>query len=216
MKIKICGITNVEDALAATQAGADFLGFIFYARSARCVTVEQAQAIMARVRRQYGPQMPDGVGVFVDAPAAEVRSTLYTAGLGYAQLHGDESSAQVSAQRGRAYKALRPRTVEEALEEAEHYAAMGPAQGPRLLLDAYHPAEYGGTGRRGDWRLATAVAQRTPGMLLAGGLTPQNVFAAINAVHPWGVDVSSGVEKGPGKKDHAKLRAFVQAALAVT
>jgi phosphoribosylanthranilate isomerase len=215
MKVKICGITNLEDALAATQAGADYLGFIFHRKSPRYVTVEQAQAIVAGVRRQYREKAPQYVGVFVNMPPKRVRCVLYTAGLNYAQLHGDETPGELAEQRGRSYKALRPATLEEALASAERYAGLGPQGGPSLLLDAYHPSEYGGTGRRTDWSMAAAIAGRVPGMLLAGGLTPQNVSAAIAAVRPWGVDVSSGVEAAPGRKDHAKLREFVRAALAV-
>ncbi len=215
MKIKICGITNLEDGLAAAQAGAHFLGFIFHPKSARFVTVEQAQSVMAGVRRQYREQTPAGVGVFVNAAPAHVRHVLYTAGLTYAQLHGDEGPGEVQAQRGRAYKALRPAALDEALAAVERFADVGTEKGPQLLIDAYHPTEYGGTGQRGDWSVAAAMAQRVPRLLLAGGLTPDNVSAAIEAVGPWGVDVSSGVEAAPGRKDHAKLRAFVRAALAV-
>lgn len=215
MKVKICGITNLEDALAAKQAGADLLGFIFHPKSPRYVTVEQAQAIVAGVRRQYREKAPESVGVFVNAPPREVRYVLYMAGLNYAQLHGDEMPEELAEQRGRGYKALRPATLEAALGSADRCASLGPQGGPRLLLDACHPSEYGGTGTRADWPLAAAVAIRVPGMLLAGGLTPQNVFAAIEAVRPWGVDVSSGVEAAPGRKDHGKLREFVRAALAV-
>lgn len=215
MKIKICGITNVEDGLAAAQAGADYLGFIFYPKSSRYVTAEQAQGVMAAVRRQFRQHTPQGVGVFVNATPQVVRQTLYTAGLAYAQLHGDEDREDVTAQRGRAYKALRPAALAEGEAGIERFAALGPADGPGLLVDAYHPAAYGGAGQPGDWALAAALARRSPRLLLAGGLTPQNVAAAIAAVQPWGVDVSSGVESAPGKKDHVKLREFVRAALAV-
>jgi phosphoribosylanthranilate isomerase len=215
MKVKICGVTNLEDALAATQAGADFLGFIFHSKSPRYVSVEQAQAIVTGVRRQYREKAPKTVGVFVNALPKQVRYVLYTAGLNYAQLHGDETPEELAEQRGRSYKAVRPASLEEALAVAIDYAGLGPQGGPSLLLDAYHPSEYGGTGTRADWSVAAALTRRVPGLLLAGGLTPQNVFTAIEAVHPWGVDVSSGVEAVPGRKDHAKLREFVRAALAV-
>jgi phosphoribosylanthranilate isomerase len=215
MKVKICGVTNLEDALAATQAGADFLGFIFHPKSPRYVRVEQAQAIVTGVRRQYREKAPKTVGVFVNALPNQVRYVLYTAGLNYAQLHGDETPEELAEQRGRSYKAVRPASLEEALAVATDYAGLGPQGGPTLLLDAYHPSEYGGTGTRADWSVAAALARRVPGLLLAGGLTPQNVLTAIEAVHPWGVDVSSGVEAVPGRKDHAKLREFVRAALAV-
>lgn len=215
MKVKICGITNIEDGLAAAQAGADFLGFNFYPQSPRYVTVAEAGAIVAAVRRQFRQAAPLGVGVFVNATPEQVRYTLYTAGLVYAQLHGDETPADIAAQRGRAYKALRPATLQAALEEVDLFGALGPADGPGLLVDAYHPALYGGSGQVSDWALGATLAQRVPRLLLAGGLTPQNVFAAISTVRPWGVDVSSGVESAPGRKDHVKLRAFMSAALAL-
>ncbi len=215
MKIKICGITNLDDGLAAAQAGADFIGFIFHPKSARFVTIEQAQAIAAGVRRQFREKAPKSVGVFVNTTPAQVRYVLYTAGLDYAQLHGDEEPEQLAEQRGRGYKAVRPASLDEALEAVARYAPFGPQGGPNLLLDGYHPGEYGGTGMRADWSTAAAIASRVPRLLLAGGLTPQNVAEAIAAVQPWGVDVSSGVEVAPGRKDHAKLREFVRAALAV-
>ena len=215
MKVKICGITNLEDALAATQAGADFLGFNFHPKSPRYVTVAQAQAIVAGLRRQYREKAPKSVGIFVNMPPAQVRYVLYTAGLDYAQLHGDEGPEQLAEQRGRGFKAVRPASLEEALDAAVCFGGLGPQGGPDLLLDAYHSGEYGGTGTRADWSTAAAIANRVPRLLLAGGLTPQNVAAAIAAVHPWGVDVSSGVESAPGRKDHAKLRDFVRAALVV-
>lgn len=215
MKVKICGITSVEDGLAAAEAGADFLGFIFHPKSARYVSIDGAQAIMAAVRRQFRPHEPQGVGVFVNTPPAQVQYVLYTAGLAYAQLHGDEGAANVAALRGRAYKALRPTTIEEGLTGVNLFAHLGPQDGPSLLVDAFHPVEYGGTGVQGDWALAAAIAERTPRLLLAGGLTPDNVASAAAAVRPWGVDVSSGVEASPGRKDHAKVAAFVRAARGV-
>lgn len=211
MKIKICGITNVEDGLVAAQAGADYLGFIFYARSTRCVTVAQAQAVMAAVRRQGGARSPQGVGVFVNTPPAAVRHILYSAGLAYAQLHGDEGPAEMVMQRGRAFKALRPATLDEGLASVARFDGLEAEGGPGLLVDAFHPSAYGGAGQQGDWALAAALARRAPRMLLAGGLTPDNVAAAIQTVGPWGVDVSSGVEKAPGRKDHARIAAFMAA-----
>lgn len=213
MKIKICGITTVEDGLAAAKAGADYLGFIFYARSPRYVTADQAGAVMAAVRRWGREDAPQGVGVFVNAAPATVRHVLYTAGLAYAQLHGDEGPAEVAAQRGRAYKALRPATLEEGLADVARFNGLGASGGPGMLVDAFHPSAYGGVGQQGDWELAAVLARRVPRLLLAGGLTSDNVYAAIQAVQPWGVDVSSGVEMSPGRKDHAQMAAFVAAAL---
>jgi phosphoribosylanthranilate isomerase len=215
LKIKICGITSLDDGMAAALVGANYLGFIFHPKSPRYVTAGQAQAIAAGVRRQLRAKAPKFVGVFVNTPPEQVRYVLYTAGLHYAQLHGDEGPEQLVAQRGRAFKAFRPASPAAALDGAVAFGGLGPEAGPQLLIDAYHPTEYGGTGARADWGLAAAVAARVPRLLLAGGLTPDNVSAAVEAVSPWGVDVSSGVEAAPGRKDHTKLREFVRAALAV-
>ena len=130
----------------------------------------------------------------------------------YAQLHGDEPPAVVESLRGRGFKALRPTSAAEASLDAEWYADLGPADGPQLLVDAYDPNEYGGTGKRADWQAAAELVRTCPRLVLAGGLTPRNVAAAVDAVQPWAVDVSSGVEIGPGRKDAAKVRAFISAA----
>jgi phosphoribosylanthranilate isomerase len=193
----------------AADAGADYLGFILYRRSQRYVNSEAVREIGTAVRdRGYtGVQF---VGVFVNSPTVEVAAVLDAAGLDWAQLHGDEPPEALAALADRAFKALRPATLDGALAAAATYAA-SPDQRPGLLIDAYHPQHYGGTGQAGDWVLAAAVTTRHPGVLLAGGLTPDNVAAALAAVRPWGVDVSSGVEQGPGRKDHELVRRFVAA-----
>ena len=207
--VKICGTTNLEDAFVATEAGADLLGFILYAKSPRYVAPAMVAEVVAGVRAAV-PAPPRFVGVFVNAPPDEVLAVLAQTGLDLAQLHGDEPAAMLRALQGRGFKAVRPTGLEDALALAEAYAALG--AGPDLLIDAYDPHAYGGTGQRADWTAAAAVAQRVPHMLLAGGLTPENVAAAVAAVSPWGVDVASGVEQAPGRKDHAKVRAFIAAA----
>ncbi len=214
MKVKICGITNLEDARVAVAAGADFLGFIFYPRSPRYVTSELAGQIIAALRAEGLAAVT--VGVFVDAPLAEIERTMQMAGLDLAQLHGDEPAAQVQALSGRAFKALRLRPGDEIEADALSYLSVAPdaAWVPQLLVDAYHPGAYGGTGQTGDWRLAHVLARRCERLLLAGGLTPDNVAQAIAEVRPWGVDVSSGVEASPGRKDHGRVRAFIAAARA--
>ncbi len=162
------------------------------------------------------------VGVFVDESSAAVAQILDFCGLDLAQLHGEEPPEMVTSDmHGRSYKALRPRSLDEALDLASRYApapSSAPSLGgkggcPALLVDAYHPHLRGGTGEIGDWSLAAALAGRYP-LLLAGGLCPTNVVEAVRAVRPWGVDVSSGVESAPGQKDHAAIRAFVTAAKA--
>ena len=216
VQVKICGLTNLEDALCAAQAGADMLGFIFTSKSARFVTRAHVSSIIHGVRedcRSRGTGVPKFVGVFVDENANVIESTLDAVGLDYAQLHGSESLEVLRHFSRRVFKAVRPRPDEEIISatQIEAFASLGVDGGPSLLIDAYTPDAYGGTGQRADWTYASAVARRVDGLMLAGGLNPDNVAAAIKAVHPWGVDVSSGVEAQPGRKDHAKVRSFVTA-----
>lgn len=216
-QVKICGLTHLADAEAAVRAGADLLGFICYPPSPRYLPPEAIAAILADLRpllaevAQRDGRCVRTVGVFVDEAPATVAHVLETTGLDLAQLHGGEPPAALVALAGRGFKALRPTHRLEAEAEAEWYAGLGPADGPDLLVDAFHPQAYGGTGRRADWEAAAALAARYR-LLLAGGLTPANVAAAVACVRPWGVDVSSGVERTPGRKDHAALAAFVAAA----
>lgn len=198
-KIKICGIKTVDDALAAMDAGADLIGFNFYPRSPRYIDPGQCRDIMA-VMRKYGHITY--VGVFVNASAEEVHATLETAALTLAQLHGDETSQMVRSLEGKAFKAFRG--VPQSLDGFARNDA------PALLVDASVKGSYGGTGKTTDWSAAAALAQQYP-LLLAGGLTPENVAEAVQRVRPWGVDVASGVESIPGKKDPIKMRAFVKA-----
>ncbi len=209
IQVKICGLTNLADAQAAVAAGADLLGFICYPKSPRYVTTEQIGAILAGLAP--GPKAWRSVGVFVDAPLATVCEVLDRTGLDLAQLHGGEPPALLEQLEGRGFKALRPASLAEAEADAEWYTGLGPADGPDLLIDAYHPIVYGGTGLRADWLIAAAIA-RSHRLLLAGGLTSANVTAAVAAVRPWGVDASSGVETRPGQKDHDAVAAFIAAA----
>lgn len=209
MKVKICGITHIDDARAAMEAGADLLGFNFYLRSPRYIVPEKAREIVTHLRRSDGPG-PLLVGVFVNSPLEEVRSILEIAQIDLAQLHGDEPVSVVEQLNGRGFKALRPTSETEAEIDAEWFAPYGP-NAPVLLVDAYRKEQYGGTGHTADWTIATKLAQQYP-ILLAGGLTPDNVAEAVRQVRPWGVDVASGVECAPGKKDAAKMRAFVERA----
>ncbi len=204
MKVKICGLTSLEDALGAVEAGADLLGFNFYPPSPRCIRPEACARIVEALKRR-GTQATL-VGVFVNAGVDEVEATLARCGLDLAQLHGDEPPEALAALGGRAFKALRPADA-AGLEQAlrDYPPRSGP---PAYLVDASVPEKYGGTGRQADWGLARELADRTP-VLLAGGLTPADVAAAARQVRPWGVDVASGVEAGPGKKDPDKMKAFV-------
>ena len=223
-RVKICGITSYEDALCAAGAGADYLGFIFFKKSPRYVTPEAAGEITSRLTGHISASaprpatgagtrpLPRFIGVFVNEALAVVEETIQRAHLDYAQLHGDEPPAMLEALRGRGFKALRPTSAAEAGIDAEWYADLGPRDGPQLLIDAYDPNEYGGTGKRADWNAAADLCQTCPRLVLAGGLTPLNVAAAVEAVRPWAVDVSSGVEIKPGSKDPDKVRAFVSSA----
>jgi phosphoribosylanthranilate isomerase len=210
-QIKICGITNLEDARCAAQAGADFLGFILYRRSPRYIAPERIVAIFRALREEYGPR-PRGVGVFVDEPIADLRHTLDVTGLDLAQLHGDEPAEEVRSLGTCAFKAIRPRALGDARAALQRYryAFSSDETLPQLLADAYHPQQYGGTGLRADSMVARWLARRVR-LLLAGGLTPENVAQTIEEVRPWGVDVSSGVEAAKGVKDHERVRAFVAA-----
>ncbi len=209
--VKICGLTNLTDALVAAEAGADLLGFIFFPKSPRNVTPETVAAIIPAVR-QSNPMIKT-VGVFVNERADRIATIVEQTGLDYVQLHGDETVDWFTSLNGRCYKALRPADAQEAATQAATYAPLSTLDGLRWMLDAYDPNAYGGTGKRADWRAAAQLARQYPGLLLAGGLTAENVAQAIGVVHPWGVDVASGVEAEPGRKDHAKVREFVAQAI---
>ena len=208
MKVKICGITNLDDARAAIEAGTDLLGFNFYPRSLRYIAPEKARDIATQIRSNG--QRPLLVGVFVNSPLAEMRSILEFAQIDLAQLHGNEPMNVLEQLNSRGFKALRPTLKEEAELDAARFAPYGPPA-PTLLIDAYRQDQYGGTGHTADWTIATKLAQQYP-ILLAGGLTPDNVAEAIRQVRPWGVDAASGVEVLPGKKDAGKMRLFVDRA----
>lgn len=222
--VKICGISNLEDARVAADAGADLLGFICYAKSPRFVEPSTIRSIVrgvraeANARRQLSgelrrsPRVPRFVGVFVDAPVADVRHVMDTCGLDYAQLHGDEPVDDIPALSGRAYKAIRLAISSRSETDAALFAPLVRHHGPHLLVDAWTPGAYGGTGQRADWDQAARLASKWSHLLLAGGLSPDNVESAIRAIRPWGVDVSSGVEISPGRKDHEAVREFIHLA----
>jgi phosphoribosylanthranilate isomerase len=204
VQVKICGLTSLDDALAAMDSGADYLGFNFYAKSPRHIEPEACARITAELSRRE--VQVKTVGVFVNHSPAEVAALLDECRLDLAQLHGDEQVEHLPELRGRAFKVVRGATPSE--DALQALAQFGPGQ-PAFLLDAHAPGMYGGTGQLADWNAAGALAARYP-IFLAGGLTPDNVAAAIAQVSPWGVDVASGVEAAPGKKDAAKMKAFVQ------
>jgi phosphoribosylanthranilate isomerase len=201
-KVKICGITNAEDAAIAVEAGADALGFVFYRESPRYINPTLARQIIMNL-----PPLVIPVGVFVDEDQQVVRSLMDDCGLEIAQLHGNESAIYCKELGRTILKALRVKDRSTFLAMAEYRGRAG-VRG--FVLDAFSEQAYGGTGQMIDWQLA-AEAAKAANILLAGGLTPENVKKAIQAVQPYGVDVSSGVERAPGKKDHEKVRAFIRA-----
>ncbi len=199
-KIKICGIKTVRDALAAIDAGADYLGFNFYPKSPRFVNKETCAQITSVLKREH----PDVklVGVFVNSPAEEIRSILNICSLDLAQLHGDESPEIFSQLAPRAFKAFRG--IPD--EEIKLYAR---SDAPSFLVDATVTGSYGGTGITADWSAVAKLASSYP-LFLAGGLKSENVAEAVRQVNPWGVDVASGVEFPPGGercKDDKRFRA---------
>jgi phosphoribosylanthranilate isomerase len=214
--VKVCGITNLDDACCAVEAGVDFLGFVFYPKSPRFVTPGQAGAIIRTIRLEFGADAPRCVGVFVDESVEHVLATLDSVGLDLAQLHGREPPAKVRMLHHRAFKAIRPRSRDDAEAALAVYRGVVPDDTalPQMLMDAYHPQQLGGTGIPADLAVARFLALHLR-LLLAGGLTPETVGPAIDQVRPWGVDVSSGVERAKGIKDHARVRTFVEAVRAV-
>jgi phosphoribosylanthranilate isomerase len=207
MHIKICGITNLEDALAAADCGADHLGFNFYPKSPRHIRAEDCERIVSAVRERH-PQIRMA-GVFVNHPAAEIALTVRVCRLDLAQLSGDEPVERLAALAVRGVCSFK--VARKGIDRPQIAAfAAQTAREPALMLDASAPGVYGGTGRTADWGWAAAIAAEYP-VFLAGGLTPENVGAAIRAVRPWGVDTASGVESAPGKKDRDAMRKFCSA-----
>jgi phosphoribosylanthranilate isomerase len=197
--VKICGIKTLNDARAAIEAGADYLGFNFYAKSVRLVGKETCSQITSVLKEEHpGVKL---VGVFVNSSVDEIKAMMDACSLDLAQLHGDETPQMLNALNGKAFKAFRGVPVE--------INGFGRDESPAILVDAAVKGSYGGTGVTADWSAAAELAQRYP-LLLAGGLTPENVADAVRQVNPWGVDVASGVESGPGEKDPGKMKAFVQ------
>jgi phosphoribosylanthranilate isomerase len=196
--IKICGITRLEDAQAAVDAGATALGFVFWPKSPRYIAPSKAREIVATL-----PASVTAIGVFVDQPADEVNAIAVAVGLGAVQLHGSENEAYVQAM-------TRP-VVKAVPVSGDDTAGIDRwPSGVTVLLDVHDPVKKGGTGKTIDWATAAAVAARRD-IVLAGGLTPENVGEAITRVRPFGIDVSSGVETTPGIKDHKRIKALFEA-----
>ena len=203
VKVKICGITNEADGALAAEAGADVLGFVFYEPSSRYVSVRTA----ANIIRQL-PPLTVKAGVFVNAPEELVVRAIGECGLNLLQFHGEEAPDYCLQFGVMSIKALRIRD-RDSLVVLKAYST------DAWLLDAYSPDKLGGTGEKGNWDLAREAQTLGRPIFLAGGLTPENVVEAVRLVRPYGVDVSTGVESAPGKKDAAKVRGFIRAAKAV-
>jgi phosphoribosylanthranilate isomerase len=199
--VKICGVTSLADVALCVAAGADAIGLNFAPRSPRFLTLEAAQALVAAI-----PPHVLSVGVFVDADLEQLLHYKKVLPLGCLQLHGDEAPELLAQLLPHAYKGLRVRGA-DVVAEAARYA------GEHVLLDAYVPGAHGGTGARFDWNLARELG-RLRKVTLAGGLTPDNVAEAIAIAQPYCVDVASGVESAPGRKDPQLVAAFVRAAKA--
>lgn len=196
-RIKICGITSLDDAQYAVAAGASALGFVFYEKSPRCILPETVRQIVA----ELSPFVTT-VGLFVNTATETVQQTMQMAGLQVVQLHGDESPEDCCLEQYPVIKAVR-------VKDADSLAGIDRYQVSALLLDAWSEEQYGGTGESFDWQLASHLTGNLP-LILAGGLRPDNVAAAIRQVTPYAVDVSSGVEIQPGRKDHHKIDKFIQ------
>jgi len=203
VKVKICGITNADDALAAIEGGADVLGFVFHPASPRYVSAREAEQIVKPL-----PPFVVKAGVFVDADRDVVLQAARACGLNILQFHGNETPDYCLQFGLMCMKAFR-------IKDADSLSALPRYGTDAWLLDAWIPGVPGGTGETFNWELAVEAGKLGKPIFLSGGLNAENVGAAISQVRPYGVDVSSGVEKAPGKKDHAKVKAFIKAAKAI-
>lgn len=197
VKVKICGMTNLKDVKVAVDGGVDAVGFIFYKKSPRSVTMQAVREIVLEL-----PPFVDSVGVFVNETAEQINKIADHCKLDRVQLHGDESPAFCKKIRRRVIKAIRVKDI-QSLKKLSDYPVSS------FLLDTFSEDQYGGTGKVFDWNLAYPAKKYGP-IILAGGLTPINVHQAIQRIQPYGVDVCSGVESQPGIKDHKKMKAFLK------
>jgi phosphoribosylanthranilate isomerase len=201
VKVKICGITNWSDARGAVEAGADFLGFNFYRESSRYIAPAAARRIVQRL-----PEGVASVGVFVNEPEPEMLAIARRVGLDYVQLHGDETPEIVSRM-GRSFRVIKAITVRDSFRVAQLANFM---RASSILLDGFDARLRGGTGKSFNWKLAKSAGRKRQ-IFLAGGLTPENAAEAVSAARPFAIDVCSGVESRPGKKDAARMRALIAA-----
>lgn len=204
MKVKICGLKSIEDSLVACHAGADMLGYNFYKPSPRYLSINLCRQIVEEVKKEFPSVIC--VGVFVNHSVEQINKIISETGLDLAQLSGDEPPETLSNLGQIGFQALRP----QSFKEVERIVKMIPDRinPPDFLLDSHQKGSYGGSGSTGDWELAAKIAKQYP-VLLAGGLDPENVVAAITKVKPWGVDVASGVESQRGIKDADLIKTFI-------
>lgn len=201
VRVKICGITNIADAFAAIEAGADALGFVFYKASPRSITPEKASEIIRKI-----PPLLSTVGVFVNENPVKIKKIINLTRIDVVQLHGEEPPDMCELISNRIIKAFRVKSL-ESLDPLIHYKNKVSA----FLLDTYTPDIFGGTGQIFNWDIAIDAKQFGQ-IILAGGLTPDNITSAVKRVRPYAVDVSSGIESEKGKKDHKKMKLFIQKA----
>ena len=201
VKVKVCGMTSLKDALNAVEGGADAVGFIFYKKSLRSVTMKTVREIVLEL-----PPFVDTVGVFVDETAEQINKIADYCNLDIIQLHGDESPTFCKKIRRKVIKAFRIKDM-QSVKKLSSFQVSG------FLLDTFSENLHGGTGKVFDWNLALPAKKFGP-VIMAGGLTPNNVQQAVRQIRPYGVDVCSGVESEPGIKDHKKVRAFLNNAKA--
>jgi phosphoribosylanthranilate isomerase len=206
--VKVCGITNLDDALAAADGGADALGFNFYSRSPRYIAPEAAQAIIDRLLPNY-PRLLT-VGVFVNESLDAIKKIAALTGVSALQLHGNETPEYC--------KALKTYYLIKVFSAGNKFAPQTVLDYDvrAIMLDAFDKEAFGGTGKPSDWAVARETRELFPKLFLAGGLSPENVAAAINEVNPYAVDACSRLESAPGRKDHTRLRAFVAAVRAAS
>ncbi len=214
MIVKICGVTHPDDAMMAAELGADMIGLNFYPPSPRYLEPAHAAMISDYLRNELQNERPLIIGVFANAPSSHISEVISVANLDFVQLSGDESDEVLHELNGRGFKVIRPPTKALAVDDAQYYSKefIDDERIPSLLLDAYHPKLLGGTGETASVDVALTVKQMVPRMMLAGGLTPDNVAERVAQVRPWGVDVASGVESEPAVKDPHKVEAFITAA----
>jgi len=197
VKVKVCGMTSLKDALNAVEGGADAVGFIFYKKSLRSVTMKTVREIVLEL-----PPFVDTVGVFVDETAEQINKIADYCNLDIIQLHGNESPTFCKKIRRKVIKAFRIKDM-QSVKKISNFQVSG------FLLDTFSENLHGGTGKVFDWNLALPAKKFGP-VIMAGGLTPNNVQQAVRQIRPYGVDVCSGVESEPGIKDHKKVRAFLK------